>query len=87
MEKEAARIEQTIHAFGPLPSFRATADALLDASGRDKKNRSGKRRFILPQGIGNSIVVEDVTEAELHSAIAWTLTTARQQKPVTEAAK
>jgi 3-dehydroquinate synthase len=86
-DKEAIRIEQTIHAFGPLPSFRATTDALLDAAGRDKKNRSGKRRFILPQGIGNAIVVEDVTDAELQSAIEWTLAAARRQVPAKEAAK
>jgi 3-dehydroquinate synthase len=84
-EKEAARIEQTIHAFGPLPPFRTTADALLSVAGRDKKNRSGKRRFILPQGIGNAIVVEDVTDAELQSAIAWTLAAARKQTIVNEA--
>lgn len=70
---QAARIEATIAAYGPLPPFRTTADKLLDAAGRDKKNRAGKRRFVLPRGIGNAIVVEDVTDAELEGAARWVL--------------
>ncbi|HEX4308813.1 MAG TPA: 3-dehydroquinate synthase [Acidobacteriaceae bacterium] len=75
---QAQRIEQTILAYGPLPPFRTTPTRLLDAAGRDKKHRAGTRRFILPKGIGNAMVVEDVTEAELNSAIAWILTHARK---------
>ena len=74
---QAQRIEQTIRAYGPLPSFRSTAARLLAAAGHDKKNRAGTRRFILPKGIGNAIVVEDVTEAELQSAADWLLAQAR----------
>jgi 3-dehydroquinate synthase len=70
---QAERIEQTILAYGPLPPFRATPAKLLAAAGRDKKNRAGTRRFILPKGIGNAVIVEDVMEAELLSAINWTL--------------
>ncbi|HEX4037075.1 MAG TPA: 3-dehydroquinate synthase [Acidobacteriaceae bacterium] len=70
---QAERIERTILAYGPLPPFRTTPAKLLDAAGRDKKNRAGTRRFILPKGIGNAVVVEDVTEAELKAAIGWTL--------------
>jgi 3-dehydroquinate synthase len=75
---QAQRIEQTILAYGPLPPFRSTPARLLAAAGRDKKNRAGTRRFILPKGIGNAIVVEDVTDAELHTAIDWLLTRARK---------
>ncbi len=74
---QAERIEQTILAYGPLPGFRAAPAQLLAAAGRDKKNRAGTRRFILPEGIGNAIVVEDVTDAELSSAIRWMLARAR----------
>jgi 3-dehydroquinate synthase len=74
---QAQRIEQTILLYGPLPPFRATPAKLLAAAGRDKKNRAGTRRFILPKGIGNAIVVEDVTDAELNTAIDWTLGPAR----------
>jgi 3-dehydroquinate synthase len=70
---QAQRIERSILAYGPLPPFRATPAKLLDAAGRDKKNRAGTRRFILPKGIGNAVIVEDVMEAEFLSAINWTL--------------
>jgi len=75
---QAERIEKAILAYGPLPPFRATPAQLLDAAGRDKKNRAGTRRFILPQGIGNAIVVENVTDEELTRAIDWTLARARK---------
>ena len=77
---QAERVEQTILAYGPLPPFRATRSKLLAAAGRDKKNRAGTRRFVLPKGIGNAIVVEDVTDAELNSAIDWTLARAARRK-------
>ncbi len=72
-EKDAERMEQTIRAYGPLPRFRARVTDLLDAAGRDKKNRAGTRRFVLTTGIGKSIVVENVTDTEMISAIEWTL--------------
>jgi len=75
---QAQRIEQTILAYGPLPAFRTTPTKLLAAAGRDKKNHAGTRRFILPKGIGNAIVVEDVTDAELRSAMDWLLARARK---------
>ena len=73
----AERIERTIQAYGPLPPFRSTPAKLLAAAGRDKKNRAGTRRFILPKGIGNAVVVEDVANDELDSAITWLLNRAR----------
>jgi 3-dehydroquinate synthase len=68
-EKEAARIEELIHAYGPLPRFRARVPELLDAAGRDKKNKAGTRRFVLTSGIGKSIVVENVTDTEMIGAM------------------
>ncbi|MGC2621560.1 MAG: 3-dehydroquinate synthase [Acidobacteriaceae bacterium] len=70
---QAERIERTILAYGPLPAFRATPEKLLNAAGRDKKNRAGTRRFVLPRGIGDAVVVEDVADAELVAAIQWVL--------------
>ena len=72
-DKDAARIEEIIHAYGPLPRFRARLPEILDAAGRDKKNRAGTRRFVLTSGIGKSVVVENVTDAEMISAIERTL--------------
>jgi 3-dehydroquinate synthase len=67
--EQTLRMSRTIHLYGPLPSFKTSAEKLLEAAGRDKKNRSGVRRFILPVGIGDAKVVEDVTDDELLSAI------------------
>lgn len=68
-EKDALRMEQLIRAYGPLPRFRARVPQLLDAAGRDKKNRAGTRRFVLTSDIGKAVVVEDVIDAELTSAL------------------
>jgi 3-dehydroquinate synthase len=72
-ERDAHRMEQLIRAYGPLPRFKARIPELLDAAGRDKKHRAGTRRFVLTPGIGKAIVVEDVTDAELTSALERTL--------------
>jgi 3-dehydroquinate synthase len=72
-ENDALRIEKTIHAYGPLPRFRARVPDLLDAAGRDKKNKGGTRRFVLCAGAGNAVVVENVTDTEMISALEWTL--------------
>ena len=76
-EKNAARIEKTIHAYGPLPRFRARVPDLLAAAGHDKKNRGGMRRFVLCEGIGSAVVVENVTEAEMITAMEKILSEAR----------
>jgi 3-dehydroquinate synthase len=78
-QAQADRIERILLAYGPLPPFRATVAQLLAAAGRDKKNRAGARRFILPKGIGNAVVVEDVTDRELEEALAWLLPRARKE--------
>jgi 3-dehydroquinate synthase len=75
---QADRIERTILAYGPLPPFRAKAEKLLEAASRDKKNRAGVRRFVLPNGIGNAAVVEDVTDTELMAATNWMLSRVRE---------
>ncbi len=74
---QGARMEQTILAYGPLPPFRTSVEHLLGAAGRDKKNRAGTRRFVLPRGIGDAVVVEDVTDAEIAEAARWVLERAR----------
>jgi 3-dehydroquinate synthase len=76
-EAQASRIEKVIFDYGPLPALRLPIDRLLDAATRDKKNRSGVRRFVLPAGIGNAVVVENVTDTELYSATESMLQTAR----------
>lgn len=75
---QALRIEKTIWAYGPLPGFQATTAGLLDAAGHDKKNRAGTRRFVLPKGIGDATVVEDLSSAELKAAAEWVIRKARK---------
>ncbi|MGB9148566.1 MAG: 3-dehydroquinate synthase, partial [Acidobacteriaceae bacterium] len=77
---EAERMERTIAAYGPTPGFRANVETLMAAAGRDKKNRAGSRRFVLPRGIGDAVVVEDVTDAEMEEAARWVLKEARRSR-------
>ena len=49
--EQSDRAAALIRAVGALPPFHATAQALLLAAGRDKKNSAGTRRFVLPCGI------------------------------------
>lgn len=67
---EARRMERVIRLYGPLRSFRASATELVALTAKDKKNRGGRRSFVLPVGIGNAAVVNDMTEAELLAAAA-----------------
>lgn len=74
------RMEKLIHRYGPLPRLELRASKLVAASASDKKNTGGVRRFVLPIGIGNAGVVDDVTPAELESAASYMLTQARGAK-------
>ena len=66
---EARRIENLILYFQPPPLPPIRPKRLLQAASGDKKNRAGVRRFILLQGLGNAVVVEDVRDAEVLAAI------------------
>ncbi len=75
---QAGRMEKLIHRYGPLPPLKLKATRLVEAAGSDKKNVGGVRRFVLPIGIGNAGVVEDVTAAELEAAARYMLTQAQK---------
>ena len=62
-----------IHLYGPLPELKLRASKVVAATGGDKKNVGGVRRFVLPVGIGDAGVVEDVTPAELEAAVGYML--------------
>lgn len=74
---QAERLERLIHHYGPLPPLKLRAAKLVAATGADKKNTGGVRRFVLPVGIGDAGVVDDATPAELESAAAYMLAQAR----------
>ena len=77
-EKDANRIANLILRYGPLPTFKATAEKLVALTARDKKNRSGIRSFILPTAIGKVEIVRDVTKPELLAATQSMLTLMRK---------
>jgi 3-dehydroquinate synthase len=72
------RLERLIHLYGPLPPLKLKVKRIVAATGGDKKNVGGVRRFVLPVGIGDAGVVEDVTPPELEAAVGYML--ARAQK-------
>ena len=67
------RLERLIYLYGPLPELKLRAARVVAATGADKKNVGGVRRFVLPLGIGDAGVVEDVTPAELEAAVRYML--------------
>jgi 3-dehydroquinate synthase len=71
------RMEKLIYRYGPWPKLKVTAAKVMAATGRDKKNVGGVRRFVLPVGIGDAGVVEDVTPAELEAGVKYMLVRAR----------
>jgi 3-dehydroquinate synthase len=71
--RQAERLESLIYLYGPLPPLTLRADKVVSATGGDKKNLGGVRRFVLPLGIGDAGVVEDVTAAELEIAVGYML--------------
>jgi 3-dehydroquinate synthase len=72
------RLERLIHLYGPLPALKLKAKRVIAATGGDKKNVGGVRRFVLPIGIGDAGVVEDVTPAELEAAVGYMLARAAE---------
>ena len=75
---QAARIESLIHLYGPLPALDLRAPRLLAAAGSDKKNVGGVRRFVVPIGIGDAGVIEDLTQPELLAAVTYMLSQAKE---------
>jgi 3-dehydroquinate synthase len=77
---QAARLEKLIHLYGPLPPLDLRVPRLIAATGSDKKNVGGVRRFVVPIGIGDAGVIEDLTHDELHAAVAYMLSQAREPR-------
>jgi 3-dehydroquinate synthase len=77
--QQFARLESLIYLYGPLPALKLRVDKVVAATGSDKKNVGGVRRFVLPVGIGDAGVVEDVTVAELEAAVGYMLARAGEK--------
>jgi 3-dehydroquinate synthase len=67
------RLENLIFLYGPLPALKLRTARVIAASVGDKKNVGGVKRFVLPVGIGDAGVVEDVTPTELEAAVSYIL--------------
>ncbi len=67
------RLERLVHLYGPLPPLKLRVPKVVGATAGDKKNIGGVTRFVLPIGIGDAGVVEDVTPAELEAAVGYML--------------
>ncbi len=74
------RLEDLIHLYGPLPPLKLRPAKLIAATGADKKNVGGIRRFVLPVGIGDAGVVQDIAPAELQGAVTYMLAQARERR-------
>ena len=77
---QAARIENLIHVYGPLPPLDLRASRIIAATGGDKKNVGGVRRFVVPVGIGDAGVIEDLTPSELNAAVTYMLSQAKEPR-------
>ena len=55
---------------GPLPSVTdLSASDVIAAIQRDKKIQSGRLHVVLPRGIGNAVIVDDVTESDIRRSL------------------
>jgi 3-dehydroquinate synthase len=77
---QAARLESLIHLYGPLPALKLRGPKLISATGGDKKNVDGVRRFVLPIGIGDAGVIEDLATSELQAAVSYMLSQAKEPR-------
>jgi 3-dehydroquinate synthase len=83
-DQEFNRLMRLVYLYGPLPALKLNAQKLVDASAKDKKHRGKVRRFVLPAGIGDAGVVEDLSESELLEAAKYMLEMARELPPGVE---
>jgi 3-dehydroquinate synthase len=77
---QGSRIENLIHLYGPLPPLDLRASRLVAATGSDKKNVGGVRRFVVPIGIGDAGVIEDLTQPELLAAVSYMLSQSKEAR-------
>ena len=74
-----ARMESLIHLYGPLPALKLRTGKVVAATLGDKKNVGGVKRFVLPVGIGDAGVVEDVRPEELEACVEYMLARAGEK--------
>jgi 3-dehydroquinate synthase len=83
-EAQFNRLMRLVYLYGPLPALKLNAQRLVDATAKDKKHLGNVRRFVLPVGIGDACVAEDVTGDELLHAAQYMLALAKELPAKTE---
>jgi 3-dehydroquinate synthase len=69
-ETDRAALAALIAKLGPLPAIADLPPAeIIEAVRRDKKVVDGTLHFVLANGIGSTVTVDDVTEGEIRSAL------------------
>lgn len=63
--EEASRIESVIRSYEPAPLPRLDRAEVLAATEHDKKNTGAARVMVFPTRVGECVVVDDATEAEI----------------------
>ena len=67
---DAAALAGLVAALGPLPPVNdLPASRIGGAIRRDKKVLHGRLHMVLPTGLGETVIVDDVTEAEIRAAL------------------
>ncbi|HEY2155668.1 MAG TPA: 3-dehydroquinate synthase [Isosphaeraceae bacterium] len=70
-ERLTSRLVALLERLGlPTSAPGLDADALVDAMGRDKKNRGGRIRFVLPRRLGHVELTDEPTEAIVRDSLA-----------------
>jgi 3-dehydroquinate synthase len=77
-EPQFDRLMRLVYLYGPLPALKLNAQKLVNATAKDKKHLGNRRRFVLPVGIGDACVVEDVSGDELLEAAKYMLALAKE---------
>jgi shikimate kinase/3-dehydroquinate synthase len=65
----SARLDAVLEGLGLGGARGFNPDAVRAAIATDKKRRAGRQRWILPMDVGRVVEVDDVTDAELRSAL------------------
>jgi 3-dehydroquinate synthase len=69
-KQNQAALADLIASLGPLPAIAdVSATELLEAMKHDKKVLAGRLHFVMPTAIGATTIVDDVSEAEMKSAL------------------
>ena len=69
-EADREALSTLIGNMGPLPSLSdLSADEIITAMHRDKKVVEGRLHMVLPRGIGDTQIVDDVSDRDIRRAL------------------